>query len=568
MFKPFFLTVVLFFFNFFVFSQNFQKSFVKKTADKATLTALSTSEKFFKTTFNKAIGYVASDNYLDALYFFSQLDSLQPNNSNIQFYLGICYSNIPGQKGKAIPFFEKARKNISIDYSGYFNDTTASIYTYYFLAIAKHAEYDFDEAIDLFLRFKVFLVANDFSIESIEDVERRIEMCYTAKKLTKNPVFITVDNLGKTINSVYSEYCPLLSADGQTLIFTSRRPNEYKINKDFDGQYFEDIYITTKYKNGEWTEPKPISKNINTAGHEASVGISSDGKTLLIYKDDGGGDGNIYFSKKKSMFYVGSQWTIPKKLGKNVNSKYAETHACITADGNTLYFVSDRPNGYGGKDIYKSEKTITGQWGVAENLGPTVNSPYDEESPFISADEKTLYFSSQGHESMGGYDIFYSTVTQGGFGSTPGKIFWSYPKNMGYPINSTEDDLFYYPTNDKKQALYASSKDGGLGGQDVYVVTIRKEMKQMIALKGSILDNTSNQPINARIEIVDNTKKEVVASFISNTGIYLVSLPINRIYSIRINANNYKEYNETFDLSKQINSEINKIIKLSKMGSL
>lgn len=515
---------LLFFYTFFVLSVFSQNSKTKIFEDPR-----------FKTKYLEAQKFLVNENYDAALPLFLQLDTMCPKNANLNYNIGLCYINSVSKKIDAISYLEYAARNISSNNTGAFNDTTAPIYSQYYLAAAYHIDYQFDEAIGLFNQFKTYLTANNDKETLLEDVERRLEMCFTAKKIVTNPVFITIDNLGSVINSKYSDYAPCISADQNTLIMTSRREGSTGNKKELDGRYYEDIYISKRDENEVWSEPVRISTNINTEGHEASISLSPDGKELFIYRDDKG-DGNIYSSK-----YLGGDWTKPVKLNQNVNSKSRETHACVTADGNILYFTSDREGSLGGLDIWKCEKLSNGDWGKAENLGPKVNSPLDEESPYILGDGATLYFSSQGHESMGGFDIFTSTLSENGF--------WSDPENLGYPINTTEDDIFYIPTQDEKQAYYSSAKEGGYGEQDIYLITIRKEKKQMLALRGIVTD-ASNQPLAGHLVFFDNDKKQITASFDCDpkSGEYFVSLRLDRNYIVTIKADGYKDVVETFEV--------------------
>ena len=210
--------------------------------------------------------------------------------------------------------------------------------------------------------------------------------------------------------------------------------------------------------NGALRGINSISQNINTNSHEASINLTADGQTLIVYKDDGG-DGNIYFSK-----WDGNDWTSIQSFGSDINSKYWESHACLSADNNTLYFVSDRPGGYGGRDIYRCVKLPNGLWSKSLNVGPTINTKYDEDGPFISADGITLNFSSIGHKSMGGFDIFVSMIEED-------KKF-SEPRNIGYPINTTDDDVFFVTSPDGKRGYFSSAKAGGLGDKDLYKMSI------------------------------------------------------------------------------------------------
>jgi len=507
----------------------------------------------FRTKYNTAENYMSDGNYQDALPIFLYLDTLTPDNPNVCFNIGVCYVNSMFEKTKAIPYLERASQNVAITYVGYPDDITAPIFAFYYLGRAYMIAYKIDEALANFDKFKYYLTENDVAL--LKDVNRQIEMCYNAKKLMANPVDIKIENLGSPVNTAYPEYAPVISVDGKTLIFTSRRPRTNCMKKDTDGKFFEELY-TAIYNDSlkKWTNVKGIGSNINVCGHHnASISLSYDGKQLFIYKDDNG-DGNIYVSNLKD-----SVWSTPQKLPTEINSKAWETHASLSADGNTLYFTSNREGGYGGRDIYMCEKLANGKWSKALNLGPKINTEYDEESPFILPDGVTLYFSSKGHESMGGFDIFTSTLSDDGY--------WSTPENIGYPINTTDDDVFYVPTIDEKHAYYASAKEGGYGDFDIYKLSILAPKKQVAHLKGIIFDELSEKPLLANIEVVDAKSNDIIADFSSdeNTGDYYVSLPTGKTYNISVNADKYLPYNETINIPDTIaDPYIKKAIMLKK----
>lgn len=506
----------------------------------------------FKSRYILAESYLNDENYQDALPLYLYLDTLTPGNPNISFNIGVCYVNSIYDKAKAIPYLENAIENVSLDYIGLPEDITAPVFAFYYLGRAYMINYQIDDALKYFEKFKYYLTDND--IDLLKDVNRQIEMCYNAKKLMANPVNIKIENLGEPVNSSFPDYSPVLSLDESTIIFTSRREGSTGGKKDTDGKYFEDIYIayySTDKKS--WVNMRKIGANINSSGHEASISMSLDGTQLFIYKDDNG-DGNIYVS-----YFKNDDWTAPEKLNSTVNSKSWETHACLSPDGNTLYFVSNKPGGYGGRDIWRSEKLASGKWSEAVNVGPKINTEYDEESPFMLPDGVTLYFSSKGHESMGGFDIFTSTQSDDGF--------WSAPENIGYPINTTDDDVFYVPTMDQKHAYYSSAKEGGLGDQDIYKLSIIAPKKLVAHIKGIIFDELSYKPVAAKLEITDASTGDIIASFTSDeeNGDYYVSLPTGKTYSMFVTANKYLPYKEIFDIPDTISDpEIYKAIIMKK----
>ena len=506
----------------------------------------------FKTNYNRAINFVAAKNFQSALPIFLSLDSTSSGNSNLDFNVGVCYINSSLDKSKAIPFLERAVENISLDYIGLPDEITAPIFAFYYLGRAYMIDNRIDDAINLFEKFKYYLT--DSQVDLLKDVNHQIEMCYNAKKLMSNPVEIKIDNLGEPINSAYPDYSPVLSIDESAIYFTSRREGSNCGKKDTDGKFFEDIYTAVYDKNqNKWIYFRKIDK-INTCGHEASISLSADGKQLFIYKDDKG-DGNIYISN-----LVNDNWTTPEKLPSEINTKAWETHACLTTDGNTLYFTSNKEGGYGGRDIYMCEKLESGKWSNSVNLGPAINTEYDEESPFILPDGVTLYFSSKGHECMGGFDIFTSTLSDEGY--------WSTPENIGYPINTTDDDVFYVPTKDEKHAYYSSAKGNGFGDQDIYKLSIITQKKLVAHLKGLIMDESTYKPVAAKLEVIDAVTNNIIARFTSDneSGAYYVSLPIGKTYNLKVSAEKYITHNETFNISDTISDpEINKVIILQKM---
>jgi outer membrane protein OmpA-like peptidoglycan-associated protein/tetratricopeptide (TPR) repeat protein len=510
--------------------------------------------------------------YLTAIEYFLKAQNFNPNNAELNYLVGNCYLNTV-QKTKAIEFFEKSLiLNPSI-----FKDTK------YLLAQAYQLDLKFDKALGLYNDYKKSLSPSDLNLH-LNEIEKKIKECNNGIGLVKNPVRVFIDNLGQRVNTMYPEYSPFTNADESQLFFTSRRPNTTggKIDEN-DLQYYEDIYISEKL-GGEWSDPKNPSSPLNSKQHDAPVGISPDGQTLLIYKGTNGGD--IYECKLK-----GTNWSTPKKLNKNINTPNHESSGSISFDGKTLYFVSDKPDGYGGADIYISKKTAKGDWGEPVNIGSTINSPYDEEGVFIHPDGRTLYFSSKGHNSMGGYDIFKSTLDNGK---------WSEPENLGYPINTPDNDVFFSISASGVHGYYSSVKPEGYGNQDLYLITflgpekplvnntednllasltqpvsetaIEKTVEikenQITIIKGKILDDVSLQPIGATLEITDNAKNEVIASFESNsaTGKYLISLPSGKNYGIAVKAQGYLFHSENLNIPPTtIYQEIEKDIKLKKM---
>jgi outer membrane protein OmpA-like peptidoglycan-associated protein len=515
--------------------------------------------------------------YKEALPFYENANKFNPNNADLNYKLGSCYlASI--EKTKALPHLEKAiQLNPAID-----------PFIHYELGRAYHLGLKFDKAIESFSKFlKTAMASTDPG--KTQDVQMRIKQCYSGKELVKTPIRVFIDNLGPSINTEHNEYGAVISADESMMLFTSRRPGSTggKIDPGLN-EHFEDIYITYKNADGSWTKATNLPKPINSENHDSNSGVSADGQKFIIYlgKDNGG---DLYESVLE-----GSTWSKPEAFNKNINTKFHEPSGCYSPDGNALYFVSDKPGGLGDHDIYVSYKDAKGKWGEAVNLGPTINTAYGEEAVFMHPDGKTLYFSSQGHNSMGGYDIFKSVYDEA-------TKTWGKPMNLGYPVNTPDDDVFFVLSASGKRGYYTSADSQSLGLRDLYVITFLGPEKPMILnnednliasaakpvqetviapkvevkeaqltlLKGVISDALTKEKLSADIEIVDNVANKVIATFKSNssTGKYLVSLPAGKNYGIAVKKDGYLFHSENFDIpATAAFQEVEKDIELKKLA--
>ncbi|MDR1725379.1 MAG: OmpA family protein [Bacteroidales bacterium] len=340
-------------------------------------------------------------------------------------------------------------------------------------------------------------------------------------------------NMGSAINSVASEYLPTMTADENTLLITV-------LDSISDNQQ-EDFYIST-FENGEWKPKIKIPYPLNTEDNEGAGCISPDGKYIYFTKcnsPDGLGSCDIYVSRR-----IGNKWTYPKNLGSNVNSKYWDTQPSIASDGRTLYFVSNRPGGYGGSDIYVTYRKKNETWTKAKNIGSVINTDGDECSPFIHPSNTILYFSSNAHLTMGGLDILFSKIDNGKF---------STPENIGCPINTAGDEFGLIVTPSGKQAIYSSDMYGGYGKKDLYVFDLYPEAQPVSVtyLKGKILSKSTNQPVEADIQIIDIKTNLLIAQTTSDatTGEYLLSLPLGADYALSVMAKDFMLYSENITLS-------------------
>lgn len=293
----------------------------------------------------------------------------------------------------------------------------------------------------------------------VKDVDRRIQECNNGKEFVAAPKPYAITNIGSAINSEDEDYAPVFNADETELVFTTRRRDgNTNENVADDNKPYEDVFVA--YKNGDkWGSAKNIGPPINTKFHESTSALSPDGNTLYIRKDDNEGD--IFVSEKGG----DGKWSEPKPLPGVVNSTYREASVSVTQDGKILYFASGRPGGFGGSDIYMCTKDSKGEWTRVKNLGATINTEFEEDGPFIAADNKTLYFSSTGHKGMGGFDIFKTTLKDAKNNE------WTEPENIGYPINTPDNDVFFTSSKDGKRWFYSSVREDGLGYEDIYVIT-------------------------------------------------------------------------------------------------
>ncbi|MBI4649559.1 MAG: PD40 domain-containing protein, partial [Bacteroidia bacterium] len=473
----------------------------------------------------------------------------QPDNYNLNYKLGYCYLQTKLEKHKAIKYLEKAVQGASDDY---FPDdlleTRASLDAFFYLGQAYHFNYQFEQVIDTLNYLKTILYPVEK--EYMEKIDRLIQCCINAKEIIKTSIPVILTHLGNGINSSYDDYCAVFPEDESFLIFTSKRKGSTGGLMLDDGSYYEDIYISYN-KGGIWSMPVKIDR-INSDFNEASVSLSPDGKLLFIYRAEGE-DGNIFFSKIGQDGY----WSILEKLPSPINTIARETHASITGDGNTLFFTSDRKGGYGGTDIYLIRKLPDGQWGLPQNIGLSVNTPYNEECPFINPEGNIIYFSSQGHKNMGGYDIFRSALLPNGQ--------WSLAENVGYPINTTEDDLFFLPTTDGRRAYYSTHNTSGFGLSDIFQITLPVSGEEELAVISGVVSLSDDSVIKATITVKDFNSNKRLGIYTPNmiTGKYLFILPPGKSYKAIYESEGYIPHTENIYIPKKSGyQEIEKTIEL------
>ncbi len=454
--------------------------------------------------------------YLNAKNSFEKAFAIDSTNSELNFKLGICKFSIKKFRNDSKRNFEKV-------------NTTDYPETNYYLGNLYHLTENFDQAILCFNQYQSARGEKEHPAKEINDL---IIKCYTARLLaSEKNTSIEIENIGPVINTEYPEYVPLIPADEKFMVFTSRRKNEVHTKLNVYGEFYEDIY--TSQKNGtSWTAPQMLDTFINTSTHDACTGLSADGEKLLLYrtsKDSKSGD--ILESN-----FIDTKWSKPAPLKLNVNSsEYIESSACYSVDNDIVFFSSNRMGGYGGKDLYYVKKLPDGTWGIPRNLGDAVNTEYNEDAPFVDALGKTLYFSSEGHTNMGGYDVFKSNFDERGF-FTP-------PKNLGSPINTVNDDVFFVLNPDSSVAYMSSERQGGYGSQDIYKVYFNDNKAILNVYNVYAVDETNTRIKNVELLLTDPITNEVIGRYKSNSNtgkIILISRP-DRSYKVSIQSTGFEQ---------------------------
>lgn len=477
---------------------------------------------------------------ISALNSFKELQKSNPDNATASYYVGFCYYQLK-QFDKAKENLEKAEnmnKDVNPD-------------TYLLLGKIYQMEENFNKASEKFERVK-----SDKSSEkqSVEEADVLLSQCQNAKTLMITPLNVSVANLGAGINSKYDDKNPCITADASRLVFTTRRPegSDAPIDAEGDGRFFEDIYISNYDSVGKgFTSANGVSGSVNTKAHDACTGISPDGKQIFIYKNDiddkNSRGGDVFVSKINA-----GKWKTPEPIGKPVASSYWEGGACVSPDGKTYFFSSERDGGFGGSDIWSVEKLNKKDWGKPVNLGPDVNTKYDEAGMFLAPDGKTLFFCSNGPKSMGGYDVFKTVLENGK---------WAPAEALPYPINSSSKEGQITLSADARIAYVSSERKGGLGENDIYKIDLKdyailekdgkKKMSNGLSiLKGTIREGNEGFGVSDVVISVKDEKDAVIASGNTNeNGEYFLTMR-GGSYTLLVQKKGYKDITEKFELGK------------------
>jgi outer membrane protein OmpA-like peptidoglycan-associated protein/tetratricopeptide (TPR) repeat protein len=501
---------------------------------------------------------LARDHYLFA-------EQYNPNNPELNYKLGACYL-FTDNKYEAINYLRKA----------YTADPEVSGDIHFLLARAYQLVLEFDKATEHYYAHLETLDGPDEKMEYSTRMKKYLTECVNGRELSQKPVRVILQNLGENVNSKYDDYNPIFDAGDSALFFTSRRPYNKSKRNPSDNKFNEDIYRAA-FDDKKFDTAFRLNKPFNTKHNNSLVGVSSDGNQLFLYRGDiEGGDIQIteYMDEK-------GKWSRPKGLSSALSSRDGETSAFLSPEGNELYFISrNKDLSQGGKDILVSRINVKGKWSTPENLSKLINTEYDEEGIFITPDGRFLYFASQGHNSMGGFDIFRSEKLANGA--------WSNPVNLGYPINTPDDEVFYVTDKTGTFGYYSAIREGGLGAKDIYKVIylgaekelIFKTKDQLIAgpnptktgfltaprlmtidttyvVTGRVLDTLAGiLPVVAKITFMDAGTGISNAFVISDsTGDYTARLPEGKVYGVEINAAGYLYYLDVLDLSTASNQE-------------
>ncbi len=477
---------------------------------KISIFSQTTNTKKWRKTENdsmqSALMMLDDGNYLMALPMYENLYNHHPKEEFLKYCYGKCALYRSDKHEMALTLiadvYNRNRKVENIEYD---------------LARAYHYNYKFDEALSL---IEKCIVNKRVSVETKKLASQLKIYCLNGKNFYANATDAKIENIGNVINTEYEEYVPVISADESLMLFTYRGVNSQGglqndiLQSDPYGKYYEDIYESKK-ENGNWSKPLSL-ETVNTRSHDGAIALSVDGSYLFVYRDSGDDHGDIYMSNSLS-----GSWSEPQKLKGLVNTYSWEGSCSMTADGKQLYFSSERGGGFGGKDIYRATLLPDSTWGNIVNLGDTINTALDDDAPFIHPDGITLFYSSKGKNSMGGYDIFQSKLNRKD--ST-----FSSPINLGYPINTTDEDIYYVLSANGERGYYASGKSGGFGLKDIYTVYpgyVGKKPSTYL-VKGVLTEN--NIPIEAKVsvEVTDQNNRKF-GEFNSNSinGHYLISLP-------------------------------------------
>ncbi|MFO7828961.1 MAG: OmpA family protein [Bacteroidales bacterium] len=495
--------------------------------------------------------------------------------AKLNYKIGVCYL-ATSKFYNATDYLEKA----------YLKNENVTRDIHFMLARGYHLNLDFDRAID---NYKAYY--SSFSVNELEDIEvnidKYIKECKYGKDLVNSPVRVIINNLGGRVNSEYDDYNPVLHPSQDLLYFTSRRKTDKRDKRlEVDNKFYENVFFSEQA--GElWRKPKLLENKLESKNNESVLLFSKDGNEIYLYNGKKKG-GEILVSELKN-----DKWKSPKTLKGKISSKAKETTLALSPDETEMIFVSNQEGTIGGMDLFYSKLNEKGKWSEPINLGAAINTTYDEEGVYWHPkEEDKVYFSSQGHNSMGGFDVFVMERDE--------NKMWSDPQNLGYPVNTPNDDIFFKMEENNKQAYYSSVRQNGYGGKDLYKVIFLGEEKELklttddiylawnykpiddlfyvapeelkvdtaLFMVGMITDSKLGTPVQAKIEVIDTELSKIIATGLSDTsGTYKVKIPKKKDYGVEVTAKDYLFYVTIVNLSEKqvVDSEVQANFQLDRI---
>lgn len=463
-----------------------------------------------------------------------------PDHAQATFRIGECHY--------ALKNYELAEKYLT---DALELDAGVSSDIHYWLGMTHHRLAKLDDAIE---HFKTFRASNSRANSYFYEVDTYIEQCQFAKMMMKEPRKVSVENMGRQINTRFDDYTPSVTADGKQLFFTSRRPDIKGGGVDTRGdyKYFENIFISEwDDKTGEWTAAQQVKGELNTTAYDAVLSVAPNGKSMYVYKNDASSAGDIHFSTRIDST---GRWSAAQKLGRPINTSWFESSVSITEDGQRLYFISERPGGEGQGDIYVAELRGNDKWGKPENLGPLVNTPGDEKFVFVHPNGKHLFFASNGHQTLGSYDIFRCELEDG----KPSR-----PVNLGYPINTVNEESTFSLTANNQHMFIAAEYEGSLGERDVFRIDLsefdilKEEVVNEVFLQGTVTDNRNDRSMrDAKVTLHDDKGNLLFDALTDRRGEFEFKVLRGRHYQLRVEVDGFEPYSEEVDLENIDNSRL------------
>lgn len=490
--KPKILLILLLAFSFYAFPQD------------------NGNKKKSKALLKDAQYYFDGEDYVNSWQNYRGVLALDPKNETAGINGAICMSKLNYPLDSLALLTANLRSSSQVDAK-------------YYLAKVMHQQRAFDDALKLLDSY--LKVPSKERLHSDMEANYLVGMCIHARSFINNPHRAVISNMGKNINSPYADYAPVIIPDESALYITSKREGSSNNKKNGDNTFFEDVYVSQKI-DGAWTKCENIAEPVNTETNDGCVAISPDGQRMIVFRTSADQlTGDLYLTRAG----VNNKWEPLQLMNEKINSPYIETSACFSNDTSEIFFSSDRPGGLGGKDLYRIRRLPNGQWSTPFNLGPSVNTAYDEDAPYLHPDGVTLYYSSRGHNTMGDYDIFKSVWD-------PENNRFSPAENLGYPINDIGSDIFFILSVDGQRGYYSSVRDETVGGIDIYQVDTRWGDNDLKAEEGFCY--IEGAPARAKITLTDIETNTAIGTFYSgaNTGKFILIFNPLKTYKMDVEA--------------------------------